>query len=87
MDALSILHKSLGWDLLASDGEEKIAQLFNQVLAPQSTLEGLIKRESLIGEIRGMKAYFGMLEAGIDNAEYDVQRLTPNEEEEDANKD
>lgn len=60
------LARSPGWDQLVEDHEEALGGLMNTILEPCGSIEGLIKRESVIGEIRGVKRVFRSVETNIE---------------------
>lgn len=78
---LSALDRSEGWGVLVNDGEEKIAELLNKVLKPKKTIEDLIEMVSVLGEIRGIKAFAEMVPLGIEMAEWEIETNKPPEED------
>ena len=79
---LSTLHKSNAYEELVNDNEERIAVLMSKTLNPTTSgMDGLIEKESYLGEIRGIQSVFAGLETKLVMLQQDIEELTTNEHE------
>ncbi len=84
LSRLSDLAKHKGYLLLTGYCEEAIAQILNQVLdSSNPSLEKLIARETLLGELKGIKRVFNIVDAKINELKYSISSDIDDEEDED----